>query len=312
MLSAATFNGLSKTESYKIYSTLFTKNEEKEKIIREKDVIINDFIRKMEQRLEFNGQDSNQRSDYQSGETQEAKVRVFKPFSVPEGTTNIVIGSSIIRNLADDPSIPQDTAIHAYRGSTTLEKTKVVLNYRPTKMKTVVLQDGTNSLLKTNKSIEDLFDDYKKLVSTVTEKLDPNYLILVEVPPLKQTTHNSTANTRINELNALIGGFDWSELVPNVTVKICLLASTLLDLDNPNAFYQDDIHFNYNVGVPFLKNQLLSFLLPTSNGVTTQKFSKSANNTFYPNWSGYRNYRHRSFAYKNNRYNQSYNYMRGF
>ena len=138
MLSAATFNGLSKTEGYKIYSALFTKNKEKEKIIREKDVIINDFIKKMEQRLEFKGQDSNQRSDYQSGETQEAKVRVFKPFSDPEGTTNIVIGSSIIRKLADDPSIPQDTAIHSYRGSTNFEKTKVVLNYRPTKMKTVV------------------------------------------------------------------------------------------------------------------------------------------------------------------------------
>ena len=128
----------------------------------------------MERRLQFKGHDSNQGSDYQPGETQEAKVRVFKPFSLPEGTTNIVICSSIIRKLADDPSILQDTAIHAYRGSTTLEKTKVVLNYRPTEMKTVVLQDGTNSLLKTNKSREDLFDDYKKLVATVTEKLDPN------------------------------------------------------------------------------------------------------------------------------------------
>ena len=300
-------NGLSKTESYKIYSALFTKNEEKEKIIREKDVIINDFIRKMEQRLEFKGQDSNQRSDYQSGETQEAKVRVFKPFSVPEGTTNIVIGSSINGKLADDPSIPQDTATHAYRGSTLFEKTKVVLNYRPTKMKTVVLQDGTNSLLKTNESTEDLFDDYKKLVTTVTEKLDPNYLILVEAAAIKQTTHNSTANTRITELNALTGGFEWSELVPDVTVKICPLVNTLLELDNPNAFYHDDIH-----ECAFLKNQLLSFLLPTSNGVRTQKFSQPTINTVYPNWSGYRNYRHRSFAYKNNRYNQSYNYMRSF
>ena len=125
MLSAATFNGLSKTESYKIYSALFTKNEEKEKIIPGKDVIINDFIRKMDQRMEFKGQDSNQRSDYQSSETQEAKIRVFTPFSVPEGTTNIVICSSIIRNLADDPSIPQETAIHAYRDLQLLRKRKL-------------------------------------------------------------------------------------------------------------------------------------------------------------------------------------------
>ena len=101
--------------------------------------------------------------------------------------------------------------------------------------------------------------------------------------PLKQPTHISTANTRINELNAQIGGFEWSVLVPDVTIKICPLASTLLELDNPNGFYHDDIHLNYNLGVPILKNQLVSFLLPTSNGVTTQKFSKPTHIIFYPN-----------------------------
>ena len=79
------------------------------------------------------------------------------------------------------------------------------------------------------------------------------------MPPLKQTTHNSTANARINELNALIGDFEWSELVPDVTVKICPLASTLPELEKPNAFYHDDIHFNYNLGMPFFKKSTSIF-----------------------------------------------------
>ena len=40
-----------------------------------------------------------------------------------------VLGSSIIAKLYDDASIPLDVAIHAYRGSSTLEKLKVVDKY---------------------------------------------------------------------------------------------------------------------------------------------------------------------------------------
>ena len=42
---------------------------------------------------------------------------------------NCVLGSSIIAKLYDDASIPLDVAIHAYRGSSTLEKQKVVDKY---------------------------------------------------------------------------------------------------------------------------------------------------------------------------------------
>ena len=89
--------------------------------------------------------------------------------------------------------------------------------------------------------------------------------------PLKQPTHISTANTRINELKAQIGGFEWSVLVHDVTIKICPLASTLLELDNPNGFYHDDIHLNYNLGVPILNKTRTSKVGAISKAQKAQK-----------------------------------------
>ena len=63
----------------------------------------------------------------------------------------------------------------------------------------------------------------------------------MEVPPLKQNVPNTANNERINNFNILINDMNWEQLATNVSVKVCFLASTLCDLENPNAFYYDDI-----------------------------------------------------------------------
>ena len=86
-----------------------------------------------------------------------------------------------------DKPIPKDITTHAYCGSTTSEKLSVLDSYPEKKLKTFVLQDGTNAIAKhSERSIEDLFEDYLKLVVKVLAKFPPDVLVLMEVPPFKK------------------------------------------------------------------------------------------------------------------------------
>ena len=113
------------------------------------------------------------------------KVKTFNNFTLKERQSNLVLGSSIVASLWKDRSIPQDIAIHGYRGATTEEKTSVVENYPEIKLKTVVVQDGTNATLKKKNSKSE-------------------NLVLCEVPPLREREYNNTPNKRIKELNELL------------------------------------------------------------------------------------------------------------
>ena len=96
-------------------------------------------------------------------------------------------------------------------------------------------------------------------------------MVFVEVPPLKQNAPNTANIERLNNFNILINDMNWEQVAANVSVEVCPLVSTLWDLENPYAFYYDDIHFNHQLGVPLLKNQLLTYILPTPNCVIMQR-----------------------------------------
>ena len=78
----------------------------------------------------------------------EYKVRTFPIFNFPENTENLFLGSSLIKNLVNIFSIPQDICIHAYRYSTTKKGVAVLAKYPEKELKTVVLQNRNNSILK--------------------------------------------------------------------------------------------------------------------------------------------------------------------
>ena len=109
---------------------------------------------------------------------------------------NCVLGSSIIAKLYDDASIPLDGAFHAYRSSSTLEKLKVVDKYDSKKLKTLILQIGTNSVSIYSKSSKDLFADYQKLVDKCMEKFTPESMVLCEIPPFREIPINSDKNEK--------------------------------------------------------------------------------------------------------------------
>ena len=73
-----------------------------------------------------------------------------------------------MKNLMNDRSILEDVSVHAYRGSTTVEKLAFMEQYPDRKMKTVVLQDRTKSILRNkNKDISELADDTCVLIQAI-------------------------------------------------------------------------------------------------------------------------------------------------
>ena len=57
------------------------------------------------------------------------KVREFDAIEHKNDQVNIVLGSSIVAKFESDATIPSDCGIHAYRGSTTKEKLKILKKY---------------------------------------------------------------------------------------------------------------------------------------------------------------------------------------
>ena len=174
-----------------------------------------------------------------------------------------MIGSSLVKNLMNDRSIPEDVSVHAYKGSTTQEKLALMEQYPDLKMKTVLLQDGTNSILRNkNKDISELADDTCVLIQAIKEKFSPDVLVFMEVPPIKKSTNNDSTNEKIKLFNRKmrekLKSFEFD-------IKIFAMHDMLLNLPSYNELYYDAIHFNYQRGVPFLKNAILSYVLLTSN-----------------------------------------------
>ena len=56
-------------------------------------------------------------------------VSDFQKISIKDVNENLVIGSSIIGKLERDTTIPADIGVHAYRGSITNEKLRVLKDY---------------------------------------------------------------------------------------------------------------------------------------------------------------------------------------
>ena len=135
--------------------------------------------------------------------------RKFEPKILDANTRNLIIGSSIIKRipLAD---LPSDISIHSYPGSTTEEKLLLTEEYEPRHLESLTIQDGTNSILKkASISVEEIFSQYKELVSNAHGKFTPKQLLLMEVIPTNFKLNNDKHIVRIQEFNALL--HEWLE-----------------------------------------------------------------------------------------------------
>ena len=65
-------------------------------------------------------------------------MRNFSPFPIPEEFVNLILGSIIIATVKTE-TFPNETVVHAYRGGSTEEKTKVLDQYSEKKLKCVII-----------------------------------------------------------------------------------------------------------------------------------------------------------------------------
>ena len=160
------------------------------------------------------------------------------------------------------------------------------------------MQDGTNSVSKSSKNVKDLFADYQKQVDKCMEKFTPDSMVLCGIPPFREIPVDSDKNEKFAVFHDLL-----NSTYGNVDNAIVVL--TLNDIMrsfptyNPrftyfNQLYHDNVHLNYKLGVSFLKNILLGYLLKTSNWVID--FSKVTSNASYKIQNKFSNYRQRYFS----------------
>ena len=129
-------------------------------------------------------------------------------------------------------------------------------------MKTLIVQDGTNSLLKSrNASVDDSIQNYLELIKKVDEKFNPNKIVLITVPPLRNNPGNKYHNSRIDEINTKIRKHLETK---SQIINIHEITESMKDY---NVLLHDEIHFNYRNGIPFLKNQVLLHCSGSSNGI---------------------------------------------
>ena len=96
MLSLQSFEKLSKCELYQIYNDLFKKVE--------KDDLIKNYVIQCSVYIKESRQEGNQATYKKDQEVphklnNEYKVRTFPTFSIPENTENLLLGSSLVKNL---------------------------------------------------------------------------------------------------------------------------------------------------------------------------------------------------------------------
>ena len=73
--------------------------------------------------------------------------KVFEAKTIPEKATNLIIGSSILADI-EHTEMPGDVCIHSYNGSRVSEKYETLQKYDTRELKSVTIQDGTNSLTR--------------------------------------------------------------------------------------------------------------------------------------------------------------------
>ena len=93
MLSSSAFQALSKVDLYQLYTEVYKKMEEKDEIIKNYVIASSEFLSKAVPK----------KTTEPTGITETSKkVRSFQAFHIKEEQGNLVIGSSLVKNLVKD------------------------------------------------------------------------------------------------------------------------------------------------------------------------------------------------------------------
>ena len=199
----------------------------------------------------------------------------------------MILGSSIIARVKTE-TFPNDTIVHAYRGSSTEEKIKILDQYSEKKFKCVIIQDGTNSILKKSYSTIDEFSaKYEELIALIIAKFSPDSIVICEIPPI---LNNDGANDKIDNYNRFL-----NELYGSTTrFEVLNLNSNIKSLESYQSLYFDTIHLNEELGKPFLRNCLSSYVFKHSSKLPRVKPDPDYTGKANPNQKSLSNYQHKN------------------
>ena len=98
-------------------------------------------------------------------------------------------------------------------------------------------------------------------------KFKPESIVLCEVQPVQ---NNPDDNKRTDKFNKLLH----EKYNSMEGIQILEINKMVKSFQNPRQLYYDNIHFNNSIGLPSLRNCLLSQLLKTSTGVCNKRYSQ--------------------------------------
>ena len=159
------------------------------------------------------------------------------------------------------------------------EKMTILQKTNFAQLKTIIIQDGTNSMLKeTNKSPEKIANNIKALISQIYEKFQPQKIFICEIPPVVENLDDENplygVNDKIDQVNVLLNDMftcsDVYSLIPlNQKVKSNGKWSKL---------YHNAVHFD-ETGTPYLKSLLFSYVAPFTNHIPRPRKRANQANT---------------------------------
>ena len=135
-LTYEAFMELTKPNAYQLYLEVYRKMEEKDKFIQDVVMGLHQELVSTESKLD---QPKSSNAVTFENPLRTEKVRDMTLIPLKSETENLVFGSSIFAKLENDLNIPNDCAIHAYRGSSTKEKINVLSKYEKRNLKTLIL-----------------------------------------------------------------------------------------------------------------------------------------------------------------------------
>ena len=221
-------------------------------------------------------------------------MRNFSPFPIPEECVNLILGSSIIARVKTE-TLPNDTVVHAYKSSSTEEKIKVLDQYSEKKPKCVIIQDGTNSIFKKNYSSVDEFSaKYEELIALITGKFSLDSIVFCEIPPI---LNNDDSNDKIDHYNRFL-----NEMYGSTTgFEVLNLNSNIKSLESYQSSYFDTIRLKDELGIPFLRNCLGSYVFKHSSKLPRVKPAPEYTGKANSNQKSLYNYQNKNIFRSTNR-----------
>ena len=130
----------------------------------------------------------------------------------------------------------------------------------------------------------------------MNEKFSSETLVLMEVPPLRKLPKSEHTNNKIYEFNEKLREYITQENTEKI--KILPVSNMLCQIANYNAVFYDDIHFNFQQGIPLIENAVLSHFLFTICNLVRLQPLKYSQNAYVSRANTYKSWR-RTYRYTN-------------